>query len=127
MKHNAKLFLSGLIAGFAASPVLASGSVQMALVPLGDLNVEISSTCEGEIAIFRVTNTGGDMTSSITFNIFQVTDGELISKRSMRMNENQTATFKVNKAGEIADQVGLFLESPDRVFLIDADAAVRCS
>ncbi len=94
---------------------------------VNQLDLHISSTCEDGAAIFKIKNVGEDKVSGINFRLFKVTQGLLVSKRRMSLNQGQTATFKVKNADNIPDQIGIFVNTKELARRERTDASIRCS
>ena len=109
--------------GNDADKETGEGPAQVASIDDGDFQLEVSAQCKNGEAVFQVTNVGEKWPRLGAISIHRTDTDALLSKRRMRLNNSQQATFRVRKS-QVADvgEVGLWIEPSwfDRKFHYDA-------
>ncbi|MCW9003531.1 MAG: hypothetical protein OQJ87_12545 [Rhodospirillales bacterium] len=98
MQHFARLpfyagFLLTVFTTLSTATSHADTRDQVAIAPSLAPSVKVASTCEGDKANFRITNTGARMADPAIFRIEKVRSGEVVTGRKLVMKGNQTASF----------------------------------
>jgi hypothetical protein len=109
-------FLWALALG--GSVLLAAGSVA---AQGSELNLVVTSTCEGKDAQFEVVNKGERWPGLANVSLLRADDHSLISERKMRMVPGQRLVFRARQAQD-AIGVGLWInpEWYNREFVFDS-------
>lgn len=115
------------VSGASYAATNGGSEVQVALVPVNGIPLEVSTSCAKGAAVFRVVNAGQKLPSAVTFRIFKLTDGTVVSKRKMKLAVGQAATFKIKGADKYRGTYGLFMDANWVEREQQVDAAVRCS
>lgn len=96
----------------AAQAAEAKPTMETAVVAGGALRIEVKSSCDRQgNTIFKVKNAGSAWPKTSTFAIYRLGagEGQMISKRRMRLAEGQHASFRIkakrNLTGKLAISV----------------------
>ncbi len=75
------------------------------------LDVEIIATCDGATPVFQITNVGDKWPRLAAINIYRTNGKAMVSKRRMRLDNSQQATFRMRKRGQaLAGEIGLWID-----------------
>jgi hypothetical protein len=85
------------------------GEPQEALVKGNGLHLDIKATCEKKAAIFKITNLGEKWPRLGAFVIYRTKGKKQRLKRSLRLTQNQIATFRISGKRN-RGQLGLWIE-----------------
>jgi len=92
------------------------------------LDLEISAKCDGRTPVFQVTNLGDRWPRLGAINIYRTDGKAMVTKRRMKLDTSQQATFKVRKRGKaLAGEIGMWIQPSwtDRPF--QYDSKITCS
>jgi len=102
--------------------------MENAAVTTGPVQLDISTSCENGNAIFKVTNRGGAWPKSSIFAIYRMGNEtkEVVSSRRMRLNPNQSSTFRIKASKNPTGQLGMYVDPAWYKREFAYDATVRC-
>ncbi len=92
------------------------------------LDLKVSATCHGRMPVFTVTNLGDRWPRLGVINIYQTDGRTMVTKRRLKLDTAQQATFNVLKRGRaLAGEVGVWIQPSwtDRQFQYDAKITCR--
>ena len=99
---------------------------QVASIDDGDFQLEVSARCDDGQVIFQITNVGDKWPRLGAISIHRTDTDAMLTKRRLRLNNSQQATFTVRKK-QVAEvgEVGLWIEPSwfDRKFHYDSKIA----
>jgi len=123
----AAALLAGAAESVAAQPGTAGGAeVKMVQVAEAQLDLKVTASCDGKVAIFQIVNAGDRWPGAGAIKIVRAVDKSTISQRSIRMAASQQATFRVSERMNPGDEVGLFVEPTWYQRAMTFDATVSC-
>lgn len=95
---------------------------------IGPLQLDISTSCENGNSVFKVTNRGSTWPKSSVFAIYRMGNEtkEVVSFRRMRLNPNQSSTFRINASKNPTGQLGMYVDPAWYKRDFAYDATVRC-
>ncbi len=102
--------------------------VENATVSAGALKLDISTACENGNSVFKVTNRGSAWPKSSIFAIYRLGNEtkQIVSSRRMRLNPNQTSTFRIKASKNPTGQLGMYVDPAWYKREFAYDATVRC-
>ena len=77
------------------------------------LKLQIDTDCKAGDATFKVQNTGDPWPKSSTFSIYRILGegkGHVISKRRMRLNSGQRASFRIKASKNTTGRLGISID-----------------
>ena len=77
------------------------------------LKLQIDTDCKAGDATFKVQNTGDAWPKSSTFSIYRILGegkGHVISKRRMRLNSGQRASFRIKASKNTTGRLGISID-----------------
>ncbi len=92
------------------------------------LDLEVSARCRGRTPVFSVINLGDGWPRLGNINIYQTAGRTIITKRRLKLDSAQKATFNVHaRVGALAGEVGVWIQPSwtDRPFQYDAKITCR--
>lgn len=121
-------FAAGLIAAAAASGAQAQSSVQgeVAVAPPVFLQLEITSACTEDGAVFKIINRGKKWPQTGFLRLYHADDKTLISERKLRLGDDQKASFVVKKEIAAGRPVGVWIEPEWYARDFEYDARIDC-
>ncbi len=92
------------------------------------LDLEISAKCDGRTPVFQVTNLGDRWSRLAAISIYRTDGKAMVTKRRMKLESSQQATFKVRKRGKaLAGEVGMFIQPSWANRPFQYDSKITCS
>ena len=130
MRKVAAAFVAGVVvlAGTQVGVANADSHVELesAAGSMASIRLRISAECVDGDAYFKVTNVGAGWPKAGSFSIYRTIGNTMISQRRMRMDEGQTASFRVKSAASSGHELALAIEpgwyDRNQVY----DATVKC-
>lgn len=116
--------LAGVILGL----VLGTGGAGSAASPSGEgkeIKVRAELSCDDGTAVFRVTNLGPRWPAMADIVVYRVKDHGQVSRRALRMGEDQNASFRVREASTMGE-LGIRVEPTWYERQEEWDARGRC-
>lgn len=110
----------------SGSAVEAS-SMQVAAVPPVYLQLEITSACTEEGAIFKVVNRGGKWPQSGYLRLYHADDKSLLGERKLRLAPGQKVSFNVKKEVMAGHPLAIWVEPEWYEREMEYDASINCN
>ncbi len=88
-----------------------------------EIDLKVTTRCDGRTAVFELVNRGRKWPKPAGVALYRVADKKLLTRRRMRLANNQIATFRMGGRGKpVGGEVGLFIEPGwfEREFAYDA-------
>lgn len=95
----------------AAEPAARPGiaAPQMSAVPATALNIDVFAECRNGAAVFRIVNVGDTWPKASTFAVHRLSDGVIVTRRSMRLGNGQSASFRLTDKMGATSGVGIMV------------------
>jgi len=100
---------------------------QIASINAARLDVEITARCDGNTPTFQITNLGPKWPRLAAISIHRTAGNALVSKRRMKLDNSQQATFKIRKRGKaLRGEIGIFIQPSWEKRPFHYDTKIRC-
>lgn len=121
---------NGTAKGGAENDIIAKAGkeVRVAEVSEGRLDLEINARCDGRTPIFQITNLGDKWPRLAAISLYRTNGKAMVTKRRMKMDSSQQATFKMRKRGKaLKGEIGMFIQPSWTKRGFKYDSKIRCS
>lgn len=132
MKHT-HMFVStlaalGLAAGVSAAAKAddTDAQAQVAVTPPIFLQLEITSACTNDGAVFKIINRGNKWPRAGVLRLYHADDKSLISERRLRLGEGQKVSFIVKEKVSQGRPVAVWVEPEWYKREFEYDARITC-
>lgn len=94
----------------AAEPArIEAAAPQISAVPAISLNIDVFAECRNGAAVFRIVNLGDTWPKAGTFAVHRLSDGVIVTRRSMRLGNGQSASFRLTDKMGATSGVGIMV------------------
>lgn len=108
-------------------PEVKQEITQTAAVSNVPLDIEVTATCNKDMAVFQITNLGEKWPRLGEINIYRVDGKALLTKRRVRMANSQQATFRIRKRGSDSyGTLGVWVSPTWEKRSFRYDAKIKC-
>lgn len=130
MRMVAAAFVAGVVSPVGTHVGVANADTHVELEAaagsMAAIRLQIHAECVDGDAYFSVTNTGAGWPKAGSFSIYRTFGNTMISQRRMRMDEGQTASFRVKSAASSGHELALAIEPAWYDRHRRYDATVKC-
>jgi len=115
------------LVGVSTSLVQVSAQAEVAVAPPAYLQLEITSACTGEGAVFKVINRGGKWPQRGYLRLYHADTKSLIGERRLRLAAGQKVSFVVKNKVMNGAPVAVWIEPEWYQREMEYDASIKCN